>query len=174
MLTGVKEPVSIKIGKVEPSPFVNVISFKLTEAVVNKEPVLTCVKEPVSIKIGKVEPSPFVNVISFKLTEAVVNKEPVLTCVKEPVSIKIGKVEPSPFVNVISFKLAEAVVKSEPVSACVLGCHVPLPLASVVKTYPTTGLSSIVKPPSSIDKQFTNVVQSFDEVIFEPTIKAEL
>jgi hypothetical protein len=33
------EPVFTVIGKVEPSPLVKVIVFKLTEAVVNKEPV---------------------------------------------------------------------------------------------------------------------------------------
>jgi hypothetical protein len=33
------DPVFTIIGKVEPSPLVKVIVFKLTEAVVNKEPV---------------------------------------------------------------------------------------------------------------------------------------
>ena len=35
------EPVSTVKAKVEPSPFVKVRVFKLTEPVVNKEPVLT-------------------------------------------------------------------------------------------------------------------------------------
>jgi hypothetical protein len=125
------EPVLTVIGKVDPSPFVKVIVFKLTEAVVNNDPVLVVdplttysaqlavplrlpVKLPLNDPVLYDAVNMFILAVNALKLEVVTN--PLVSAVPpDPVLTVIGNVDPSPFVNVIVFKDTEAVVKREPV-----------------------------------------------------------